>query len=551
MRGVWMRIAAALLSAMLLALSFPLSLPPLKLPGLGAPLDIPLPGTLPGAGYAQLAWLAFIALIPLLEAVRLSRRPAEAFITGYVCGLAWLLLHWSWLGSFGLFAVIMLAVLYALPVGLFAMLAYYVIATGRVGLIVWLLPVIWTALEYLRSFGFWAFPWNLLGYSQVRNLPLIQIADSGGVYVVSFLIVLASAALFAVLAPLPSARWRWGHGLLALAMLSFALAYGELRLTLSANPPPAARHFSIALIQGGLDTFERWSENRFLASLNQYLPPSQRELGAWASQQLRARVAQPGGIGPRQEDSLLIVWPESALARSMDPRRSNRVPPQLRGMLAAYPTAALLLGAIGAPHDDKHQENGIMLLEQNGRLRWPYAKVRLVPYGEVVPFRQVARFLQYPWGDEDVTEGRRLVPLNWRDYKLGLMVCFDNVFSPLCREQVRRGAEGLILVTNNSWYKLHSGIRQHCDIDVLRAVEYGRPLARCSTTGWSHVIDPYGRVLESTSVESAGAILREFDTASATTPYLIVGDLFAQLCLLIAVVACAALLINGRSEGLL
>ena len=93
-----------------------------------------------------------------------------------------------------------------------------------------------------------------------------------------------------------------------------------------------------------------------------------------------------------------------------------------------------------------------------------------------------------------------------------------------------RGAEGLILVTNNSWYKLHSGIRQHCDMDVLRAVEYARPLARCSTTGWSHIIDPYGRVLETTSVESAGTILHEYATSNVATPYLVIGDLFAQVC---------------------
>lgn len=551
MRGVWMRVLAAVLSAGLLAFSFPLSLPALPFAALDT---LALPGMQGSEGYAQLAWLAFIALIPLLEAVRLSPRPREAFVWGYLCGFVWMLISWDWLSSFGWLPVILMAAFYALPLGLFALLCHHVLSRGQPAWLIWLVPAAWTALEYLRSFGFWAFPWNLLGYSQARHLSLIQIADVGGVFAVSFLIVLANCALYAVLTPLKPPRQRWGHALLAAAVLCAALAYGDWRLLQhppAATPAQQASPLRVALIQGGMDTFERWSETRFQDSLAQYLPPTQRAVREWATAQAQQRLGRSGAVGPFQPQSLLVIWPESTLPRSMDPRRAARVPPQLRTALAGPSGVALLLGAIGKPRDDQHQENGCLLVEGNGQLRWPYSKVRVVPYGEVVPLREVARFLQYPWGDDDVSEGRSLEPLNWRGFSLGLMVCFDNVFGFVSRAQVRDGAQALVLVTNNSWYKLHSGIRQHCDIDVLRAVELRRPLARCSTTGYSQIVDDCGRVLETTAIDGAAQLVRDLPLSQACSPYTAAGDLFAQLCTLAALLGCGWLLLNGRSEGLL
>jgi apolipoprotein N-acyltransferase len=88
-------------------------------------------------------------------------------------------------------------------------------------------------------------------------------------------------------------------------------------------------------------------------------------------------------------------------------------------------------------------------------------------------------------------------------------------------------------------------------MDIARAVEYRRPLARCSTTGWSHFVDPCGRVRATTSVESSGLLRERIGEAAGQSPYLVLGDLFAQLCLLAALLACGTLVLTGKSEGLL
>ena len=535
---------------MLLAASFPLTLPDFPLPEPWGPLPIETPGWIAAAGYGQVPWLALLALIPLLEVARASMSDLEACLWGYLAGVLWLVPHWLWLLTFGWPPVLLMALFYALPVGLYALLARRVIAIGRSGLIAWGLPALWVALEYLRSFGFWAYPWSLLGYTQARSLGLIQIADLGGVFAVSFVLVLVNVALWLVLTPLAGFRPRLGHALLAAGLLLLTLAYGELRQSMS-YARPYAQPLRLALVQGGIGTFERWSEDRMTDTLAAYVAPSDRALVEWEGELESRRAGAAEFVGPRRDGELLVVWPESVLPRSMDPRREERVPYQLPNLLGGHDDAALLLGAIGRPLDDDHAQNGCLLVQPDGEVSWPYGKVRIVPYGEAVPLREVARFLDYPWGSYDLSAGRSAAPLRWRGHSLGLGVCFDNVFSFLSRRQVRDGAEGFILMTNNSWYELTSGVRQHCDIDVLRAVEYKRPLARVSTTGWSHLIAPTGRVVAETGVRCAGLITPAMVPAGGSTVYAVVGDLFAQLCVLAALIMSAGVLIAGRSEGLL
>ncbi|MCH7471918.1 apolipoprotein N-acyltransferase [bacterium] len=542
--------ANALLAGVLLALAFPLSLPAVRFPGVLAPIPLELLGANLSEGYIHLPWLAFVALLPLLVAVRHSSRPGEAFCYGYLCGVLWLLLHWLWLGSFGWVPVVLTALMYALPVGLFALLAHWLILQRRAGLITWGVAALWVGIEYLRSFGFWAFPWNFLGHTQAQNLPLIQVADLGGAYAVSFLVALVNAAIFTFITAAGGIRRSLGHAALAGAVLLFAYAYGEYRLATLPCPPSGA-HLQVALVQGGAGSRQGWSDQVLTEALAAYVPVTDDVMQSWEEGRAAEHEMRAGFVGPVLEPELLVVWPESALPKALDQRRPALMPIQVSSLFEGRDNVALLMGALGQPSSDDKRENGSLLLEERGAMRWAYSKLRLVPYGEVVPFRNLVRFFDYPWGRRDLSEGRSLAPFTWRGHSLGLMICFDNVFTFVPRGQVRRGAGALILMTNNSWYDLQSGARQHSDIDVFRAVEYRRPMARVSTTGISHVISPEGRVVHETAMDKEGLIRTSLAPGKVVTPYLILGDLFAQLCLALGMMITIPAMLIGRSEGML
>lgn len=186
-------------------------------------------------------------------------------------------------------------------------------------------------------------------------------------------------------------------------------------------------------------------------------------------------------------------------------------------------------------------------------MEWVYSKVRLIAYGEVVPLGDVVRFFANPWGNVDPVSGRSTAPAVWRGHRLGVQVCFDNVFAFVSRQQARAGAGMLVLITNNSWYQLASGIRQHCDMDILRAVECRRPVVRVSTTGWSHVAGADGKIAPGleTGQPGAGFILADVPEIKAETVYTLVGDVFAQLCVILSLLAGGWAMLSTPHEGML
>jgi apolipoprotein N-acyltransferase len=637
MHNLATRVWLAVLSGLMLSLSFPLSLPPLPTalaaqlsfnltttPALGS-IPIPLPNALmhqtPDMGFVQIPWLAYFALIPLLLAIRRVERPAAALWLGLLAGLVWNALSLLWFRDFGAPAVAAISAYFALPLSLFTYLAWWVAwGTGQAGTAragglrsVWGTAALWTAVEYLRGFSFWAFPWLLLGYTQARQPLFTQCADIGGVFLVGFLAALSNCAIAWLLGGSGRAALRWGHALSAAGLLCLSIAYGYWRLgSIAAIPPPAAGSnrtsisampllseraaalpgsLSVALVQGGQGSREEWTGDKQSEAAKIYSQPTQRILNG-LKQRGGPKFSKP--IGPSQiaipgaskaaptprPEGTLVIWPESCLLGSnTDPRHLAGIAASVRNLPLPSSNSALLLGSVGRPVDDRRYENGCMLLESPSKASWAYSKIRLVPYGEVVPFRDVVRFLPYPWGDTDLSEGRSMKPLEWKGHKLGPMICYDNVFGFVPRAMVRQGAQFLVLMTNNSWYTLRSGARQHCDIDLLRAVELRRPLARVSTTGWSHTVDAAGRVMIETNAGGAGLIQDRLDPgppqllprwASALLQgtgagrtfldearwlreplYVTLGDLFAQLCVVTALLLCLPPLLRGRGESFL
>ncbi len=555
---VLISITACILSALLLAFAFPLSLPPEIMQPLNQ-AGLSLPGWQAGAGYAQLPWLAFIALLPLIWVCRRTASPAGAAGYGYLTGALWLIIHLDWIGSFGIAPVIMLTLFFSMPTALFAWLAQRLLQEHSAAQLCWGLPLAWTAMEYLRSFGFWALPWNLLGYSQSNSLKLIQLADIGGVFAVSFLIVLVNCALFLLLSQHGGSRRAWGHSLLAAGIVTAALGYGDWRINELDNLPREQR-VQIALVQGGVDTKGRWTGNELQRMLGVYEPASQKLAQNWSEERRTAREERqtddaaddgflPDFQGPLDEPQLLLVWPESCIPKRVEPEYPDDLPLGIWSFLEQAENTSLLMGALANPHDADRWENTAVLIRPDHVIEWIYSKVRLVAYGEVVPFRRLVKFLDYPWGSNDIAAGRETGALELRGVRISPLVCYDNVFSFLFMREARRGTDVFLLISNNSWYDLKGGIRQHANMDVLRAVEHRRPLGRVSTTGWSHFIDPSGRIIQQSATDELATLSQWEGRSSADSAYTHIGDLFAQLCLLASFLLCIRVLVAHRSEG--
>ncbi|MEJ2025568.1 MAG: apolipoprotein N-acyltransferase, partial [Deltaproteobacteria bacterium] len=161
----------------------------------------------------HLSLMSWVALVPLLLSIR-NATVKSAFRLGCLAGLVhyltliyWIVVVLDHYGNLGLLlsllALFLLSGYLSLYLGVFSALA---VSVRRSRFKLLLLPTFWVALEYLRSILLTGFPWCLLGYTQYKALPVIQVATLFGVYGVSFFIVLVNTFLFDA-----SSQWKHSH----------------------------------------------------------------------------------------------------------------------------------------------------------------------------------------------------------------------------------------------------------------------------------------------------------------------------------------------------
>jgi apolipoprotein N-acyltransferase len=476
----------------------------------------------PKFGHGAVAW---IALAPLLMAIP-GTRGRESARLGYVTGatsavgvLYWTALVVMQFGGLSLPMGLTVMMLLCLTVALFPALFGWAVGRlcatfGRAGL--FLAPAVWVATEILRAYTMFRFPWCLLGYSQYQNLPMIQLASATGVYGVSFLVALSSAALaFAVGERNPRRRYA-ALGGLALTLLA-VWAHGAWTMS---QPPVESGRVRAGLVQASILQDDKWDPERALENIERHV-----ELSHEAAAQ-----------GAR-----LLVWPESAVPFHFD--QSPATARELRALVAKT-GAALVFG-----NDDLERSPdgvrvwvGAKMLRPDGDLVYRYHKVRLVPFGEYVPMKAIitvggrfaARLVR---GVADFTPGEEASVGAFEGHLLGTSICYEAIFADYIRRFSGNGAELLLNITNDGWYGTTSAPPQHFAMAAFRAVENHKWLLRAANTGISAFIDPHGRIVARTQLFERRVLVGEAAFVPGLTLYARFGDVFGFTCLGLTVLA--------------
>jgi apolipoprotein N-acyltransferase len=456
--------------------------------------------------------LAWVGLIPwLLLLPYLNFR--QAALSGLSLGLVFFGGLLSWVGIFGYLPWLLLA----------GGEAVFVLAAGMG---IWLLRArssfwrivgtasLWTVFEWLRGQGAFGFPWGMLGYSQSHWLALIQVVSLTGVPGLTWLLVLHNAAWaeFFRRQEIPFKSRALYPVVVGLLLGAVLVGGGYL------NRPNSGREIQVAVIQpsyrepGWDDISEGWSEidvTRYLKVLDKLIQT--------------AAASKPD----------LIILPESALPLALNQE------PWLQAWVreSARETSAWLL--LGAIYQTEREYNAAYLFSPRGELAGCYEKNQLVPFGEYVPGRNWLPGLQYyPIREDDLAPGKSFAPLAAGPSRLGVSICFESIFSHISRASVRRGANLLVVITNDGWFKRTAAPAQHEQIAVFRAVENRRWLARATTTGISCFISPRGRIRQELGLYQSGFLLKPLSLEPGTTFYSRRGDWFVGFAGLLALLSC-------------
>ncbi len=482
------------------------------------------------------AWLAWLAWIPLLSRILptdpTGRCPAP-FQFGFVAGLVFWITGIFWIHHVSDLGMVSLAVYLSLYLAAWASLLGRLLTRwpeprGPNHLILALLGTAsWVGLEWMRGWMLGGFPWNFAGVSQHQNLALIQIAEWTGVTGVSFVVVFFNLSLWLGWRRLKAENfsmksWRYEFSV-ALFLVVLCLVVGMRKLLPPANPAASRPHqLVLALVQPSIP-----QEVKFEAMSRE----TQRSI-------LRRLTLLVAATRPD-----LMVWPETALVDG-----PNYDPDSRAWLLdlAGQTRIPLLFGTLDAMSRDPGKSaggkrriryfNAAMLLDSTGHFGPVYHKLHLVPFGEYIPFvRWIPWMRQLTPIPGSFTAGEKTVLFEVNGAKLGPLICFEDTLPGLSRDLVNQGADILLNLTNDAWFKDSPGAEMHARNAIFRAIETRRPLVRCTNHGLTCVIAPTGQIAVQLAPFHEGFLNASvsWDAHAPRTFYTRHGDWFPIACLLL------------------
>jgi apolipoprotein N-acyltransferase len=463
----------------------------------------------------NLHFLCWVLLIPLLEALE-GLRLRRGFLTGWLCGTMMHLLCFYWVigtvqrySNLDIWLSILVWILFAIYSGLaFGLMAslFLFLRTGRSIPDVLLLPVCYTAMEFAFPF---VFPWHL-GGGFYRVVPVIQIADLAGVYGVTALVVAVNAGLWELLGFFRRKRaFPWFSFSTATALVAATLFYGSWRIAAVEQQRQAAPDLDVGLVQANVLIEERRSRIQQEDIWRRY-----RRL----SDEAVHRGAQ------------LILWPESAVHFAYRPEAGAYSSSGFLRKFVRSLDRPLLFGSWAV--EQGNPRNRAYLLGPDGSLAGRYDKVKLLAFGEYMPFSDwIPQLKGLVKGVGDFRPGEKIEPLCWENNCFGVLICFEAILKPISREFVDKGAEFLVNITNDAWFGDTSCPEQHLMLSAFRAVENRTWLVRVANTGISAFVDPVGRILHRTAVFEQAVRVCRIDRMKGSSFYGKWGDWLPLSCL--------------------
>ncbi len=396
-------------------------------------------------------------------------------------------------------------------------------------------PFLWVAFEWLYAVSELSFPWLTLGNTQTYYLHTIQFIDLTGVYGLSFWILVLNVIAYFIAAEMSENGFSKSsavHAALFAAVFMLPNLYPLLPRHNAAAPAPG-KSVTIGIVQPNIDPWDKWEGASTFA-------------GRW-----KQTLHYLDMVGRQKKDSVdIVLLPETAIL--LDLPSNTELAGEVRkivdslniGLVSGYigmhiytpgtepPTSSVFRGT--TVHYDAF--NAVLYVQPGSPVIQTYNKMRLVPFAERIPYAEHVPSLIDPlrWGVGVSNWGRGEDSTVFSDVrhdaKFLAMVCYESIYPEFVGSYVKRGAEFLIFITNDSWWGNTSGARQHNRYAVLRAVENRRWVARCANGGISCFIDPEGTMYDATAMYTEAAIHHRIDLRTDLTFYARYGDWLGRLC---------------------
>lgn len=496
----------------------------------------------------QLGFLIWVSMIPLFFALKLltgreNLKLRHAYLYGLfyfecfgaVCFHFFIFLYpldFTGLNNFYSALVVIIACFgLSLLKALFGGFVFVIYAFAARGKLIKTYPIlsafsfaaIYSFYEFTETLGWWGVPWGRISLAPADMIFPIQTASLFGSYFISFVIV--SVNFLLGLAILKSKQLENGkkYALTALSIFTANVVLGVALYFVHKNDVKDNDSVTIGVIQGNYDSTDKWFEdsNSIVAK---HIKLTEKAASDGAEIVVFAETALPFTL----YETDLYAHRLSSVADRLD--------------------ITIIVGAMST--DDGNEYNTLFAFTPDGEISEDkYHKRHLVPFGEYVPMRKLIERV-IPFMSDismlsyDVTPGTEGTVFSLESTNAGALICFDSIYENLTRDTVKAGAEMLILSTNDSWFSDSSAIYIHNNHARMRAVEFGRYVARSANTGLSSFITNTGEVESELEPLTEGYLCAQVINSSHRTLYSIIGNTFVYLCGVSVLVLFAYELIN-------
>ncbi len=228
----------------------------------------------------------------------------------------------------------------------------------------------------------------------------------------------------------------------------------------------------------------------------------------------------------------IVLWSETSVPENYD---INTEYAQNYKNLAKQTEAVIVSGGFKSAGKNKLY-SAMLVTEPSGKQSF-YAKRRLVPFGEFVPFESILTKIVPSLKNIRTTPYKESCVIKTQKGVIGGIVCYDSVYPQYVRDNALNGAELILLSANESWFLGSKGYLQHYAHSVLRAIENGRFVARTANGGRTSLISPAGNLVASSA--ERGTVTATAQLIKEKTLYTKTGDIiviFALLLVLVCVV---------------
>lgn len=413
----------------------------------------------------------------------------SAFTLGYWFGFAYFACNLSWIGNALLIDAQHFGWLY--PIALLSSGAFFGLFVAFPAMLCryfkniyaqWLsFSAFWVVFEWIRSFIFTGFPWNLLGSVLAFSTPALQLASIIGTYGLSLLVLMQTSAISILLCE-RNKKNIINTASIIISTFVLIWGYGYIRLQ-----PSELKNSEtiIRIVQPAIPQTMKWKKSELENNFKEYI-----------------KLSQQSGF----EKINFVIWGETATPFALDFE-----PEKLKEITQAVPPHGYLLTGLVRYQYTNHNfspVNSMFIIDSNGKILDFYDKSHLVPFGEYIPFRQYL-----PSWIRPVTNAiANFVPGNGpkvikipQHPSVGGLICYEIIFPSQIVNSKNR-PEWLVNLTNDGWYGTSQGPYQHLVATQLRAVEEGISIIRAANTGISAAISPYGEILKSIPLNQKGII---------------------------------------------